>query len=123
MYCMMHCTVLSNLFFIYSSLGPCRCPLLDSTQSLKRVCIDDKSVLDVTGHHSLVALVDLVRRGHLDVAHDVVSPAEVQHVLGLLDAPDHGPRDGAPRGDDVEDTEGHGLWGGSHYDELPVGLE
>jgi hypothetical protein len=55
------------------------------------VAVDDESVLHVTGHGLVVGLVYLVGRDGLDVAHDVLAAAEVQHLLRLPDAADQRP--------------------------------
>ncbi len=53
---------------------------------LHSISVDDESVLDIALQRAHIGLVDLARLDQLDVAHDVVAAAEVQHLLGLADA-------------------------------------
>ena len=50
--------------------------------------VDREAVLDVRFDQALVGLVDLLDRNHFDIGSDVVLAAEVEHLLGLLDAAD-----------------------------------
>ncbi len=56
----------------------------------ERAAVDHEAVAHVGGEHALVGLVDLVGVDHLDLADDAVLGAEVEHLLGLGDAADHG---------------------------------
>ena len=55
---------------------------------LDRRGVDHEPVPHVTGQHPLVRLVDLGRADQLDLRAEAVLGAEVQHLLGLLDAAD-----------------------------------
>src|SRR5512135_1548659 len=50
--------------------------------------VDDEAIFYVAPKHPFVSLIDLLDRDLLDVGHDVVLPAEIEHLLGLSDPPD-----------------------------------
>src|SRR3954451_11755143 len=67
--------------------------------------VDDEAVADVGGEHSLIRLVDVLRLDDLDLCGDAVLGAEVEHLLRLRDAADHGPGERAPSSDQPHDLE------------------
>jgi hypothetical protein len=52
--------------------------------------VDDEAIADVGSQDPLVSLVDLICGDDLDFGADLVLGAEVEHLLGLGDAADHG---------------------------------
>lgn len=57
---------------------------------LQRNHADGKAVFHITPEKSLIGLVDLLDRDHLDVTGDAVGPSEIEHLLRLCDAADEG---------------------------------
>src|SRR5262245_27979439 len=68
-----------------------RAPAMDRGGCLQlgqRRQVDDEPIAHVALHHPVVRLVDPLDRDQLDVRHDSLLRAEVQHLLGLLDTAD-----------------------------------
>src|SRR5690606_29692464 len=64
--------------------------------------VDHEAVAHVALEHALVCLVDLVGADHLDVGHDPVFGAEVEHLLRLRDPADQRTGQAAALHDQVE---------------------
>jgi len=66
--------------------------------------VDDEAVFHVASEHPLVSHVDLLDRDLLDVGHDAVLPAEIEHLLGLPDPTDQRTGELPTPEDQVEDV-------------------
>ena len=58
------------------------------TSCLQRRHIDYETVFDVALEKPVVGRIDFLDADELDVAHDVVRGAKIEHFLGFGDAPD-----------------------------------
>jgi starvation-inducible DNA-binding protein len=67
---------------------------------------DHEAVLHVALEHPRVGRLDVVHRDRLDLGHDAVLGAEVEHLLRFADAADERARDAAPLEDQVERLQG-----------------
>src|SRR3954451_18318336 len=85
--------------------------------------VDHEAILDVAGDRALERLLDLIRRGHLDVAGDAVPPAVVEHLLRFGNAADEGSDETAVAEDQREGGEIERLRRGADEQQAAVRLQ
>src|SRR5882762_8842467 len=90
---------------------------------LQRSHIDDETVLHVALQQAVVGFVDLLDVDHLDIAHDVVFAAEVQHLLGLGDASDQRTRKLPASHNQAERRDRQRLFGRAYQGQCAVYLQ
>src|SRR5690606_18485468 len=105
------------------------CPRGSACRSQARIVgldgggVDDEPVAHVAVDHPVVGVVDLVGGDDLDLGADAVLGAELQHLLGLGDAADHGTGQRAPERGQMEAAQGGGVLRHAELDEGAVAAQ